>query len=75
MNRAAIAQIARDVARTDADAPRYRQIIDALVCAIEHGALTPGERVPPETDMAELFSVRPRTSSSSASATRTPATC
>jgi DNA-binding GntR family transcriptional regulator len=57
MNRAAIAQIARDVAQAEADAPRYRQIIDALVRAIEHGALTPGERFPPETDMAELFSV------------------
>jgi GntR family transcriptional regulator len=57
MNRSAMAQIARDVARTEADAPRYRQIIDALVRAIEHGALTPGERFPPETDMAQLFSV------------------
>jgi DNA-binding GntR family transcriptional regulator len=57
MNPAAMAQIARDVVRAKAEAPRYRQIIDALMRAIEQGALTPGERVPPETDMARLFSV------------------
>jgi DNA-binding GntR family transcriptional regulator len=57
MNQAVMVQIARNIARTEADAPRYRQIIDALVRAIERGALTPGERFPPEIAMAELFSV------------------
>jgi GntR family transcriptional regulator len=50
-------KIARDVARAEAGLPRYRQIIDALTRAIEQGAVTPGERIPPETDMAQLFSV------------------
>jgi DNA-binding GntR family transcriptional regulator len=52
-----MAQIARDVVRAGAQVPRYRQIIDALARAIERGALTPGERLPPETAMAALFSV------------------
>jgi GntR family transcriptional regulator len=59
MNLAALSRIARAVARAEARsrAPRYRQIIDALVRAIEQGALSPGERLPPETAMAELFAV------------------
>jgi DNA-binding GntR family transcriptional regulator len=59
MNLDALSRIARAVARAEAtsSAPRYRQIIDALVRAIEQGALSPGERLPPETTMAKLFSV------------------
>jgi DNA-binding GntR family transcriptional regulator len=59
MNTAAVTQIARTVARADAklDFPKYRQIIDAMVGAIERGALSPGDRLPPETKMAGLFSV------------------
>lgn len=59
MKRAAMAQIAGDVVRAEAklDRPRYRQIIDALGGAIERGALSPGDRLPPETKMATLFSV------------------
>lgn len=59
MTSAAIQRIARDAARAEAklDFPRYRHIIDALVGAIEHGTLSPGDRLPPETKMAKLFSV------------------
>ena len=59
MNLDALTRIARTVARAEAGsrAPRYRQIIDALVRAIEEGALSSGERLPPETMMADLFSV------------------
>jgi DNA-binding GntR family transcriptional regulator len=59
MNRAAMAQIAQGVIRAEAkpERPRYRQIIDALVGAIERGTLSPGDRLPPETKMAKLFSV------------------
>src|SRR4051812_24129020 len=59
MNLDALTRIARTVARaeTGSRAPRYRQIIDALVRAIEEGALSSGERLPPETMMADLFSV------------------
>lgn len=63
MNDARLARIAKDVARAEAasEFPRYRQIIDALVRAIEHGVLTPGDRLPPEVKLAELFSVSPGT--------------
>ena len=59
MNLDALTRIARTVARAEAGSrtPRYRQIIDALVRAIEQGALSSGERLPPETMMADLFSV------------------
>lgn len=59
MNQSLVAQIARDVVRAGAasDVPRYRQIIDAVARAIERGTLTSGDRLPPETAMAELFSV------------------
>jgi DNA-binding GntR family transcriptional regulator len=59
VNNAALARIAKDVARAEArsDFPRYRQIINALVRAIEHGVLTPGDRLPTEVKLAELFSV------------------
>jgi GntR family transcriptional regulator len=59
MNLDALSRIALPVARAEAisRAPRYRQIIDALVRAIEQGALSPGERLPPEPTMAKLFSV------------------
>lgn len=59
MSRAALTKIARDIARAEAKAeiPRYRQIIDALVRAIEHGTLIPGDRLPPETEVAQLLSV------------------
>lgn len=56
---ATIARIAADVARAQvkSDAPRYRQIIDALVGAMERGTLNPGDRLPPETKLAALFAV------------------
>ena len=59
MNNTAIAAIAREVARGKAksDSPRYRQIINALVRAIERGALSPGDRLPPEIELADLFAV------------------
>jgi len=59
MDRAAIAQVVEDVVRATArpDRPRYRQIIDSLVGAIERGTLSPGDRLPPETKLAKLFSV------------------
>ncbi len=59
MTVAAMARIARTAARAEAklDFPRYRHIIDALAGAIERGALSPGDRLPPETKMAKLFSV------------------
>jgi DNA-binding GntR family transcriptional regulator len=59
MNLDALSRIARTVAGGEATSPgpRYRRIIDALVRAIEQGALVPGERLPPETTMAKLFSV------------------
>lgn len=37
--------------------PKYRQIIAALTRAIERGLLNPGDRLPPETKLAHLFSV------------------
>jgi GntR family transcriptional regulator len=54
-----MAQIAEGVLRAEATSavPKYRQIIDAIAGAIEHGALSPGDRLPPETSMARLFSV------------------
>lgn len=63
MNDARLARIAKELARAEAasESPRYRQIIDALVRAIEHGILTPGDRLPPEVKLAELFSVSPGT--------------
>jgi GntR family transcriptional regulator len=63
MKRKALARIADEVARAEArsDFPRYRQIIDALVRAIEHGILSPGDRLPPEIELAALFSVSPGT--------------
>jgi GntR family transcriptional regulator len=59
MTSAAIARIAEDVIRAEPrpDSPKYRRIITALVGAIEHGTLSPGDRLPPETTMASLFSV------------------
>lgn len=59
MHNSALARIADDVARAkaDSDTPRYRRIIDALVRAIEHGILNPGDRLPPEIKMATLFAV------------------
>lgn len=59
MKRRALARIAQQVARAEARsvAPRYRQIIDALVLAIEDGILSPGDRLPPEVELAALFSV------------------
>jgi DNA-binding GntR family transcriptional regulator len=63
LNTNALARIAKDVARAEArsDFPRYRQIIDALVRAIERGVLSPGDRLPPEIKLAKLFSVSPGT--------------
>ncbi|MBI3706543.1 MAG: GntR family transcriptional regulator [Proteobacteria bacterium] len=59
MTSPAMARIAKDILRAEArlDFPRYRQIIDALIHAIEGGTLHPGDRLPPETTMAKLFSV------------------
>ncbi|MBI3710887.1 MAG: GntR family transcriptional regulator [Proteobacteria bacterium] len=59
MSAAALARIARGLAgaEEESDFPRYRQIIDALVRAIERGTLSPGDRLPPETKLAKLFSV------------------
>ena len=59
MTSPALARIARDVGRRRApvDLPRYRRIIEGLMGAIEHGTLSPGDRLPPETAMAKLFSV------------------
>ncbi len=59
MKTAALTKLARDVARAEAtsDVPRYRQIIDVLGGAIERGTLTAGDRLPPETALAKLFSV------------------
>ena len=59
MNTPAMAQIAEGVVRAEVASafPKYRQIIDALAGAIEHGTLSPGDRLPPETSMARLFSV------------------
>ena len=59
MNTPAMAQIAEGVVRAEVTSafPKYRQIIDALAGAIEHGTLIPGDRLPPETSMARLFSV------------------
>ena len=63
MKKKALARIAEEVARAEArsDFPRYRQIIDALLRAIEHGILSPGDRLPPEIELAALFSVSPGT--------------
>jgi GntR family transcriptional regulator len=54
-----MARIAEDLGRGETRwaRPRYRQIIDALMAAIERGTLSPGDRLPPETTMAKLFSV------------------
>jgi DNA-binding GntR family transcriptional regulator len=54
-----MAQIAEGVVRAEVLSafPKYRRIIDALAGAIEHGTLSPGDRLPPETSMARLFSV------------------
>jgi DNA-binding GntR family transcriptional regulator len=59
MSAAVLSRIAKSVAGTDdaSDYPRYRQIIDALVAAIENGVLNPGDRLPPELKMATLFKV------------------
>ena len=59
MNTPAMAQIAEGVVRAEVPSafPKYRRIIDALAGAIEHGTLSPGDRLPPETSMARLFSV------------------
>lgn len=59
MNQSAMARIAEDLGRRGGrwTRPRYRQIIDALAGAIEGGTLSPGDRLPPETTMAQLFSV------------------
>jgi DNA-binding GntR family transcriptional regulator len=56
---AALARIAKGFAWSEGRSgfPRYRQIIDALVRAIERGALSPGDRLPPETKLAKLFRV------------------
>jgi GntR family transcriptional regulator len=56
---ATISRIAIEIAKeqTRSDAPRYRQIIDVLHATIERGLLTPGDRLPPETKLAPLFSV------------------
>jgi DNA-binding GntR family transcriptional regulator len=56
---ATISRIATEVARAQArsDSPRYRQIIDVLLATIERGLLAPGDRLPPETKLASLFSV------------------
>ena len=56
---ATISRIAIEVAKAQArsDTPRYRQIIDVLLATIERGLLTPGDRLPPETKLASLFSV------------------
>jgi DNA-binding GntR family transcriptional regulator len=59
MNHATMAEIAKEASQGEAaiEFPKYRQIIDALVRAIESGTLSPGDRLPPETNMATLFSV------------------
>jgi len=56
---ATISRIATEVAKAQArsDTPRYRQIIDVLRATIERGLLAPGDRLPPETKLASLFSV------------------
>lgn len=56
---ATISRIATEIAKAQArsDTPRYRQIIDVLLATIERGLLTPGDRLPPETKLATLFSV------------------
>ena len=59
MDETTISRIAVEIAKARArsDTPRYRQIIDVLLATIERGALTPGDRLPPETKLATLFSV------------------
>ena len=56
---ATISRIATELAKVQArsDTPRYRQIIDVLLATIERGLLAPGDRLPPETKLAPLFSV------------------
>jgi len=56
---ATIARIATEIAKARArsETPRYRQIIDVLLAAIERGLLSPGDRLPPETKLAQLFAV------------------
>ena len=56
---ATISRIATEIAKAQArsDTPRYRQIIDVLLATIERGLLAPGDRLPPETKLASLFSV------------------
>ena len=72
MNTPAMAQIAEGVARAEVTStfPKYRQIIDALVRAIEHGALTPGDRLPPEIKLARALLRQPRDRSEGAGASR-----
>jgi DNA-binding GntR family transcriptional regulator len=59
MDKAVMARIARDFVRAEArrDLPRYRHVIAALAGAIEHGRLSPGDRLPPESTLAKLFAV------------------
>jgi GntR family transcriptional regulator len=59
LNKAVMARIARDFVRAEArqDRPRYRHVIAALAGAIEHGRLSPGDRLPPENTLAKLFAV------------------
>jgi DNA-binding GntR family transcriptional regulator len=59
MTDAALSRIAAGLTGRDrgAEAPRYRRIIDAMIGAIERGTLSPGDRLPPETRLAKLFSV------------------
>jgi GntR family transcriptional regulator len=57
MTDAALARIARGISGNDAAFPRYRRIIDALMQAIERGTLKAGDRLPPETALAKVFSV------------------
>lgn len=59
VDEATISRIAVEIAKaqTRSDTPRYRQIIDVLLATIERGVLTPGDRLPPETKLATLFSV------------------
>jgi DNA-binding GntR family transcriptional regulator len=59
VDEATISRIAIEIAKAQArsDTPRYRQIVDVLLATIERGLLAPGDRLPPETKLAPLFSV------------------
>ncbi len=59
MNSPAMARIAEGIVRSGGTSafPKYRRIIEAIAGAIEHGTLAPGDRLPPETSLARLFSV------------------